>query len=233
MKKYKNKKILAVIPARGGSKGIPLKNLIKIHEKTLIEYVAEVVHEFGFFATAVVSTDSLLIADEAKRVGLQVPFMRPENISGDRIGDLDVLKHALKASEQFYNTNYDLVVMLQPTSPLRNATEVKFAIDFFIDGKWDTVWTLSESDLKYHPYKAIDRANNGNINYFCDEGKDIIARQQLNQLYHRNGVAYVLKRDVLITGKSLMGLKSGGVVLEREHISIDTLDDVRQVEDLL
>ncbi len=227
---YRNKNILAVVPARGGSKGIKLKNLIKIKGKTLIEYVAKVILECKCFTNSVVSTDHYLVAEEAKRVGLSVPFKRPLSLSADFIGDKEVLKHALKESEKFYKIQYDIVVMLQPTSPLRNKSEVKIVIDTLIDYNWDAVWTLSKTDLKYHPYKAITKEANGRIQLFSKKGKSITARQQLSDIYHRNGVAYAIKRDLLIFGKDLMGENAGGVILDRHHVSIDTMEDVSKVE---
>ena len=184
--KYRDQNILAVIPARGGSKGIKLKNLLKINGRTLIEIVANVIADCKIFTNSVVSTDHQLIAQEARRVGLSVPFMRPKNLSGDRIGDHAVLKHALHASEEYFAVIFDIVVMLQPTSPLRNEHEVKRTVDTLIDGNWDAVWTLSKTDLKFHPYKAITVNNDGRTKLFTDQGKSIIARQQLTETYHRN-----------------------------------------------
>ncbi|MDA9806242.1 acylneuraminate cytidylyltransferase family protein [Alphaproteobacteria bacterium] len=230
MIKYRDKKILAVVPARGGSKGIKLKNLIKISGQSLIEIVANVIKECQIFTHAVVSTDHELIAQEAKRVGLGVPFMRPQNISGDRIGDHEVLKHALIASEEQFEITYDIIVMLQPTSPLRNKFEVKLTIDTLIDGNWDTVWTLSKTDLKYHPYKAITVKDDGQINLFSKQGNSIVARQQLTETYHRNGVAYAINRHILAQSDNLMSKKTGGVILTRKHISIDTMEDVLKIE---
>lgn len=112
----KNKRILAVVPARGGSKGIPLKNIYPLAGKPLIEYTTDVLREMNWIDFATVSTDSKEIAYVAKEAGLNVPFMRPESISGDCIGDLDVLTHALDECERLNSCFYDVVVMLQPTS---------------------------------------------------------------------------------------------------------------------
>lgn len=230
---YRDRNILAVVPARGGSKGIKLKNLLKINGRTLIEIVSNVINDCEIFTRAVVSTDHQKIALEAKRVGLEVPFMRPESISGDRIGDHDVLRHALLASEKHYGTNFDIVVMLQPTSPLRTSAEVKKAIDALIDNERDAVWTLSETDLKYHPHKAITADEDGKIGFFSEYGNSIIARQQLSSIYHRNGVAYAMKRQILTDGNKIMSQNTGCVVLDREHVSIDTLADLKKVTELL
>lgn len=231
--KYRDRNVLAVVPARGGSKGIKLKNLLKINERSLIEIVANAIHECNLFTCSVVSTDHPKIALEAKRVGLDVPFIRPESISGDRIGDHDVLRHALLASEDYYRINFDIVVMLQPTSPLRTSAEVKKTIDTLIDEERDAVWTLSETDLKYHPNKAITADAEGKISFFNLYGSSIIARQQLSPTYHRNGVAYAMTREILTDSDNLMGNNTGYVLLDREHVSIDTIADVKKIKELL
>ena len=118
------RRILAVVPARGGSKGIKLKNLREIHGVSLVARVGHVVQKLPVLDRAVVSTDHEEIARAAEAAGLDAPFRRPEEISGDRIGDLDVLTHALETMEAIDGTTYDIVVMLQPTSPSRQPEHV-------------------------------------------------------------------------------------------------------------
>ena len=103
----------------------------------------------------VVSTDHAEIARAAQAAGLDAPFLRPADISGDRIGDWDVLEHALQATEQLDATRYDIVVMLQPTSPLRRAEDVSSVIRMLVEGNYDSVWSVSETDLKAHPLKQL------------------------------------------------------------------------------
>jgi len=120
--------ILAVVPARGGSKGIPLKNLRTVGGRPLVARVGDVARAVPEIDRAVVSTDHPEIAKVAKEAGLDAPFLRPGAIAGDRIGDLDVLIHALEATEAIDGRRYDIVVMLQPTSPLRTPGQVSAAI---------------------------------------------------------------------------------------------------------
>ena len=114
------KRVLAVVPARSGSKGIPDKNLKSVGGIPLVARVGEVLKALPEVDRAVVSTDSDGIAAVAEAAGIAAPFRRPDAISGDTIGDLDVLTHALQATEASDGTIYDVVLMLQPTSPLRN-----------------------------------------------------------------------------------------------------------------
>ncbi len=227
---YKNKKILAIIPARGGSKGIPLKNLTKIKNISLIGHVANLTNSISEIDKTIISSDNDLIINEAKKYGISAPFRRPKYLSGDRVGDIDVLINALKNLERIEKISYDVILMLQPTSPLRNSNIVKKCFMKLIDNNLDAVWTISNTDLKYHPLKQILLINDDLINYYDEKGVDIIARQQLKPIYHRNGAAYSLTRECLLNQKSLMGKKTGSVIVKEPMVSIDNLEDIAKVE---
>jgi CMP-N,N'-diacetyllegionaminic acid synthase len=222
-------RILVVCPARGGSKGIPLKNLQPFLGVPLVARVGHLVAEIPGIDRAVVSTDSEAIAVVAKESGLEVPFYRPESLSGDRISDLEVLSHALVEMERLDGVNYDILVMLQPTSPLRRAEHVMDTIEMLINGDWDAVWTVSETDSKDHPLKQLT-VSDGRLDYYDEGGKQIIARQQLVPVYHRNGVAYAIRRDCLLDQKSIKGERTGALVLEGNMVSIDTYWDLELAE---
>ena len=225
------KRVLAIVPARGGSKGLPLKNLRDLQGIPLVGLAGYCAVQVAEIDRAVVSTDHEEIAAVAKAHGLDVPFMRPEKISGDRIGDLEVLTHALRATETNDSERYDIVVMLQPTAPQREAHHVSSAIRMLVDGNWDSVWTMSPIDLKNHPLKMLSYdSSDGSFDYDNPDGGKIIARQQLNQLYLRNGVAYAISRECLLEQRSIKGRKSGALVLEENFISIDTQWDLDLVE---
>ena len=126
------KKILAVILARGGSKGIKLKNLRKINNKSLVFHAANTVKKINEIDRAIVSTDHNKISKEAVKFGLSAPFKRPAKLSGDKISDYKVLDHALRFMEKFDKTKYDIIVSLPPTSPLRKSKDVRGAIKMLI-----------------------------------------------------------------------------------------------------
>jgi CMP-N,N'-diacetyllegionaminic acid synthase len=224
--------ILAVVPARGGSKGIPLKNLREVGGRSLIARVGDVIRAIPEIDRAVVSTDHAGIARAAEKAGIAVPFFRPEEISGDYVGDVDVLTHALAATEAIDGRRYDIVVMLQPTSPLRTPDEVVAAIRLLIDGGWDSVWTVSPTDSKSHPLKQLV-VSDAALDFYHRSGAAVIARQQMSPVYHRNGVAYAMTRGCLVKQGTIKGARTAALLLERSHVSIDTEQDIAFIEFLL
>jgi CMP-N,N'-diacetyllegionaminic acid synthase len=226
---FKNKRILAVVPARGGSKGIPLKNLCKINGISLVGSAGDIARSVSYIDRAVVSTDHDDIAREAIAHGLDAPFRRPIEISGDRISDVEVLSHALTATEDDDGDRYDIVVMLQPTSPLRKTEHVKTVIEKLVNEDLDSVWTVSETDSKAHPLKQLV-VMDGRLEYYDPKGATVVARQELKPVYHRNGIAYALTRDCLLERKSLLGPRAGAVKVEGHVLSIDTEWDLDLVE---
>lgn len=226
-----DKRILVVVPARGGSKGIKLKNLRLLDGVPLVARVGHLVRDLPFVDRAVVSTDHPEIAQVAAAAGLAAPFLRPQSLSGDRIGDLEVLVHALEEVERLDSVNYDVIVMLQPTSPLRRPEHVASTVTKLLDEQWDAVWTVSETDSKAHPLKQLTVADEtGRLDYYDPDGGQIIARQQLGKLYHRNGAAYAIRRECLLDQRTIKGERTGAVIMDGEFVSIDTEWDLKLVE---
>lgn len=223
------KRVLAVVPARGGSKGLPNKNLRPLCGIPLVALVGRVVRNIPQIDRAVVSTDSQEIARVASEAGIAAPFMRPADLSGDIIGDVDVLTHALVATETVDDCIYDIVIMLQPTSPLRTAAEVIECLQMFVDNNADSVWTVSPADKKYHPLKQLS-VDCGGLSFYDPRGSQVIARQQLEALYYRNGVAYVFSRDCLMNGRMLLGRRAFACISTTPHISIDDAEDLALAE---
>lgn len=224
-----NRRVLAVVPARGGSKGIPHKNLRPVLGVPMVARVGTVVRSLSIVDRVVVSTDHEEIARVAESAGIAAPFRRPPELSGDRIGDFDVLVHALNETEHLDGVTYDIVVMLQPTSPLRRSEHVQATIEMLVAGDWDAVWTLSETDSKEHPLKQLT-VTVGELDYYDPAGKTIVARQQLLPVYHRNGIAYAITRDCLLNQRTIKGRRTGGLILDGHFVSIDTEWDIDLVE---
>jgi CMP-N-acetylneuraminic acid synthetase len=228
-----SRRILAVVPARGGSKGVRLKNIHPLAGLPLIAHVGRLLQQIPVVDRSVVSTDDDAIVREAQRSGLQAPFRRPASLSGDLIGDHQVLQHALSTMESMDSTRYDVVLMLQPTSPLRRPAHVMAVLEKLVAESWDAVWTVSPTDLKYHPLKQLTVSENGFMDYYDPAAADIIARQQLTPVYHRNGAAYAFTRECLLEQRTIRGARTGAVVIEDPLISIDTLEDFRLAEQML
>lgn len=228
----KNNTILVVVPARGGSKGIPLKNIYPLMDKPLLTYTADVIKQLDYIDRSVVSTDHEKIAAVAESCGISVPFYRPDSLSGDRIADWDVLHHALTEIEKLDGREYNIIVMLQPTSPLRKPDDVTKTIITLINGGFDAVWTVSPTDSKAHPLKQLV-IENGTLDYYDQAGANIIARQQLKPVYHRNGVAYAIRRECLVKKQSIKGENTGAVIIENWVANIDTKMDILWTEFLL
>ena len=234
----KNNKVLAIVPARGGSKGIPLKNLRKINGKSLVAITANCIKNITEIDRAIISTDYDNIAEEAEKFGLSAPFRRPRELSGDTIADWEVLRHALKAIEEIDNCHYDIIVMLQPTSPLRTPEHVSKTIKKLVNDGLDTCWTISKTDLKYHPLKQLN-INKNNIEPWDSNGEKIVTRQELKTVYHKNGIAYVMARKCILNSNTKqfsgtpLGTKAGAYIVEGQHVSIDTEEDINLINSIL
>ena len=226
------RKVLAVVPARGGSKGIALKNLRKIGGRPLVALAGDVARRVPEIDRAVVSTDHDEIAKVAAQAGLEASFRRPPELSGDRIGGWDVLNHALLATEALDGVLYDIVVMLQPTSPMRTPANVSEAIRMLATGGWDSVVTVSQTDLKAHPLKQFV-LDGPKLGFFDESGRGVIARQQLTPLYYRNGIAYAMTRECIVDQKTIFGRNAGALAIPGHHVSIDTEWDIKMVEYVL
>jgi CMP-N-acetylneuraminic acid synthetase len=195
----------------------------------MVSLVGKVLSNLPMIDRSVVSTDNEEIARVAEDAGISAPFRRPSDISGDKIGDLEVLRHALLEMEAMDNVTYDIVLMLQPTSPLRQSKHVSDALTMLIEGAWDAVWTVSITESKSHPLKQLC-IHESKLGYYDSSGQEIIARQQLSPVYHRNGVAYALTRDCLMNQVALLGNRTGALVLHGDFVSIDTEYDIKLAE---
>lgn len=229
---YLGKRILAVVPARGGSKGIPLKNIYPLAGKPLIGWTGDFLRKIDWIDLTIVSTDHKSIAETAVQYGIECPFMRPDSLSGSRIGDWDVLHHALTESEKKNGVEYDIVLMFQPTSPFRKIKDIEQSISMIVEGKYDSVWSVSATDTKNHPLKQLT-VKEDHLRYYDEAGKTIIARQQLVPTYQRNGVVYAITRSCLLDRKSIYGENPAALVIEGVTSNIDEILDVQWAEFLL
>lgn len=223
------KKILAIVPARGGSKGIKRKNVHPVCGQPLLHYTDDLVKQCSWIDCAVVSTDDQEIGNISK---LKFPFLRPKEISGDFASDHPLVQHALIQSEYIYNQQFDIVLLLQPTSPMRREEDLLSAVEKLITGNWDSIMSVSETDSKGHPFKQFVLQND-EISHWSEEGSKIVARQQLSPTYHKDGIVYAMTRSCILEQKTIFGLAHTYQITNRSVINIDTLQDIEYFEFLL
>ena len=227
----KKKIIYAITPARGNSKGIKNKNLKSIKNKSLLKICFDTAKKIKLIDEIVISSDSDQIIKKAKLIGYKAYFKRPKKLSGDRVADMPVIKHALLQIEKIIKKKIDYIVMLQVTSPLRKSKHIEKCINKIIQKKLDSVWTVSEVNSKYHPDKQLI-INKNQLRFLSKNGKNIIARQQLDSTYFRNGAAYVFSRRAVLN-KQILPKKSGYVIVKDKLISIDTRQDLTEVKKII
>ncbi len=224
--------VLAVVPARGGSKGIPLKNLRSVAGQSLVRRTAELVREIPEVHYAVVSTDHEEIAREAEKFGLAAPFRRPPELAGDRVGDLDVLRHAVLEAEKAQKRKFAFVLMLQPTCPLRTPAQVRECLRQVQELGHCAAWTVSPVNSKFHPLKQL-KLENGQLVYCDERGAGVVARQELSETYIRNGAAYAWARSALFEEGRILPEDSVAVLVREPLVNIDTPDDLALAEEIL
>jgi len=212
-----NKKILGVITARGGSKGIPEKNIKLLGDKPLIAHTIEAAKKSGLITHLIVSTDDENIAEVAKKYGAKVPFMRPEDLAEDKTPHLPVMQHAISFMEKKLKIKFDYVIILQPTSPFRTPEDIDMTIQKLINSDADSAVSLVEI-IGDHPIKA-KRIKDDRVLPYYEFEKEPARRQDLEKAYKRSSAVYVIKRDVIMNG-SLYGEHTIGYIVPRDR-SID------------
>jgi CMP-N-acetylneuraminic acid synthetase len=214
-------RILAVVPARGGSKAVPRKNLRKLAGLSLIARAARVIGELRWVDHAIISTDDPDMAEEGRRHGLDVPFTRPAALASDSASGPDVLHHAWTECERHYGTRFDHALYLEPTSPLRRASDVEAAFRHLLSGPYQSAATVSRSPGHFTPHKCLLVDDKGLIRFYLPEGRGVHARQQIPTFYYRNGVAYAIRREPFLTKKEVIGDATAAVVIDRPLVNVD------------
>jgi CMP-N-acetylneuraminic acid synthetase len=232
--------IVGIIPARGGSVGVPLKNIRLLNQQPLIYYTIKSAIESDSLDRIIVSTDHDDIADVSMKYGAEVPFKRPADISED-VDTEYVLQHAIEYLEKEESYFVDAVVLLQPTSPFRKAETIKKCVELYKNSS-DADSVVSVNDIEGNrPEWMLSLDSNSKVNPyatpFLADNKPVIklaARQSFPRLYKQNGVVYVTKKDLLMSKTLVIGPSSYGVITdEEEAIDIDTETDFLIAESLM
>lgn len=216
--------VLALVPARGGSKGIPGKNIRPLAGRTLLEYVARAASASQVVDRIVLSTDDPGIAAEGRRVGLEVPFLRPAELAADETPMLPVIAHAVDALAQ-QGWSPDIVVLLQPTSPLRRPAHIRAAVEELRASGADSVVTVVELPRHLSP-DYVMRIEQGRLVPFLEEGARVTRRQDARPAFVRDGTVYAFWRRTLTATGSIYGRTCRPLILPAaESLTLDTPDD--------
>lgn len=219
-------KTFALIPARGGSKGIPRKNIKLIAGKPLIVWTIEAALRSHLLDAVVVSTDDPEIADVARSAGAQVPFMRPPELAQDQTPGLDPVMHALDQLPQF-----DSVLLLQPTSPLRTTGDIDACLGLAMQHDAPSVVSVSEPDT--HPHWTYRLTDGITLKRMIDAAP-VARRQDLPAVVALNGAMYFANANWLRCSGSLVGMETLAYVMARERsVDLDTPLDWKFAELLL
>lgn len=214
---YKNNKILAIIPARGGSKGIKRKNIRMLAGKPLIAWTIEAARRSEYLDRVILSSEDPEIISVAKKYGCEVPFVRPRALAGDGTPGIDPVLHALNALPE----KYDLIVLLQPTSPLRSAADIDGCIKQCVSGNHNSCVSITEPEKS--PFWMFLADKNSRIKPLIKLGKTADRRQDLPRVYALNGAVYVARSSFILKKRTLVAEGTAGFVMPRERsIDIDS-----------
>lgn len=220
-------KFLGVIPARSGSKGLPNKNIKLLRGKPLLAWAIEEALKSICLDQVIVSTDSKDIADIAMKYGAFVPFLRSKKLATDESPTIDTVLDLIQKLPQ-----YDYVVLLQPTSPLRTFKDIESAINIVKTTNIKSLVSVNESDES--PYWMYKMNSSNVLSPVIENAKFISRRQDLPKSYIVNGAIYIAHVDYLLANRSFIGAESVGYVMGKENsLDIDTADDFRKVETIL
>lgn len=220
-------KVLAIIPARGGSKGLPRKNVLDTAGKPLIAWTIEAALKSACITRVILSSDDAEIISVAKAHGCDVPFVRPDILASDDASTMDVILHALGQVP-----GYDYVIVLQPTSPLRSAQDIDAAFDKMITTNVSSC--VSVCEVSETPYWMFSIRKNGQVERLINLPKDIHRRQDLPKSYKLNGAIYIIETDTLQATNSFISDTTAAYKMDRRvSIDVDTELDHEHIKNVL
>lgn len=230
---YKSKSILAIIPARGGSKGLPDKNIKLLCGKPLIGWTISQAKASKYIDEIFVTTDCLKIANVAEQFGIKVPFLRPKELATDSASSMDVVDHVLSYFKE-EGKHFDYIILLEPTSPLRKKEDLDAAIKLAVDNETsDGVVSLGEVHME-HPMIVKKINEKGKITSYIDEVKKITQRQQADKAYFPYGVIYMIKSEVFKREKAFYTNNITPYFIERwQNYEVDDIYDFIAIESIL
>jgi CMP-N-acetylneuraminic acid synthetase len=230
---WAGRKVLAVVPARGGSKGIPRKNLCKLGGLSLIGHAARTARSLAWIDRAVLTTDDEEMAEEGRRHGLAVPFRRPAELASDTAGAYATWRHAWLESERCFGERFDVSVLLQPTTPLRRPADVERTVAVLIEGGHAAAVTVGRVPSDFLPERCLTLGDDGRLRFCLPQGGWLARRQDAAPAFYRDGTCYARTRQSLIENARDVEDDCAGVVVEGFVANIDEPFDLELAEFVL
>ena len=231
-------KILAIIPARSGSKGIPNKNIIDVCGKPLIQYSIESALSLkakGLIEKVIISTDSDTIAKISLKLGAEVPFLRPKEISGDKSKSIDFITHAIKYFEDI-NEFYDFILLLQPTSPLRKLKHLEKSIKLLKNNMQldSLISCYREEYINDLVMYKTDKENIDKLNPLNQNHNKGVRRQDHGDVYVRNGAIYLTRVDYFKETNQIISNSPLLIEMKKsESINVDSIEDLEILKKII
>lgn len=222
--------ILGIIPARGGSKGVPQKNTRDLAGYSLVERAFYTANQSRVLNRLILSSDDQKAIDISQKIGLEVPFIRPSQLATDNTPMLDVVLHALDNLDPD-QTKYQAVLLLQPTSPLRQAEHLRRAVDILIKESASSVCSVASVPLDLCPHYLMRVDKNGYLGPFMNDGMKYTRRQDVPRAYRRCGTVFLTRTAVLREDRNFYGNQCVPMILPAEEtLNIDTVEDWQAAE---
>ena len=226
-------RVLGLIPARGGSKGVARKNIRALCGKPLLQWTAEAALQAQTLDRVILSTEDEEIAGVGRDCGLDVPFVRPLYLAEDDTPTLLVVQHAFRQLEKA-GDRFDAVCLLQPTNPFRRSSDIDACVELLAVSYADSVMSLLRVPPEYNPHWVYFRSDDGSMKLSTGEAQPLPRRQLLPPAFHRDGSIYVTRRHVVLEQDSLYGTRVLGYEVDRaQSVNIDTLADWTRAEAMM
>lgn len=226
-------RVLGIIPARGGSKGVPRKNIKMLCGKPLLAYTVDGALAARRLSKVVLSTEDEEIAQIGRDLGIEVPFMRPVELAEDTTPTMPVVLHAVKTLERS-GESFDAVCLLQPTNPLRRPADIDACIELMEESGADSVVSVLPVPETYNPMWVYWRASDGSLSLSSGEQEPIVRRQELPRAFHRDGSLYVTRSEVLTEHGNLYGRSIQSYEMDAQYaVNIDTPLDWEKAERMI
>lgn len=224
--------VLGIITARGGSKGIPKKNIRQVAGKPLIAYTIEAAQSSKLLSDVILSTDSEEIAKCASEYGLKANDLRPSKYATDTARNIDAVIYEMKKYEQVNTVLVDIVVLLQPTTPLRTSTDIDNALKMFLENEEESLISVYRANFA-HP-QIMYYLSNGRVKSILSEGKVIQRRQEFRDVFVRNGALYIATRNQIVLKENFIGENMLAYEMPRSRsVNIDEPYDLHLAEWLI